>query len=76
MRRCRGNSADARGDRYVEFAYALQNKMTYTKMVNHDGLAIEPSGPNFQAAAANAHWKSEPNYHLVLATNLAKTAGP
>ena len=22
---------------YVEYAYALQNKMTYTKMVNKDG---------------------------------------
>ena len=61
---------------YVEFAYALQNKMTYTKMVNHDGLAIEPSGPNFQAAAANAHWKSEPNYHLVLANQPGKDSWP
>src|SRR5882672_2001448 len=37
---------------YVEFAYAMQNKMTYTKMVNKDGKPVEPSIKSFQAAAA------------------------
>jgi len=61
---------------YVEYAYALQNKMTYTKMVNFDGLIVEPSAANFQAAAANADWKSVPNYRLVLANQPGKNSWP
>jgi phosphate transport system substrate-binding protein len=41
---------------YVEFAYAKQNKMTFTRMINKAGKAVEPSLASFQAAAANAKW--------------------
>jgi phosphate transport system substrate-binding protein len=51
---------------YVEFAYALQNHMAYTRLVNHDGKAIVPSTASFQAAAANADWANADHYHLVL----------
>jgi phosphate transport system substrate-binding protein len=45
---------------YVEFAYAKQNKMTHTKVVNKAGKAVEPGLISFQAAAANAKWESVP----------------
>jgi phosphate transport system substrate-binding protein len=32
---------------YVEYAYAMQNKMTFTKMVNHDGKTVAPATPSF-----------------------------
>jgi phosphate transport system substrate-binding protein len=51
---------------YVEFAYAMQNKMTYTKMVNKDGKAVEPSIKSFQAAAAGADWANAKGFYLVL----------
>jgi phosphate transport system substrate-binding protein len=51
---------------YVEFAYALQNHMAYTRLLNHDGQAIAPSTATFQAAASNADWASADHYHLVL----------
>ena len=51
---------------YVEYAYALQNKMVHTKLVNHDGAALEPSSKVFQAAAANADWKTAPGFYLIL----------
>ena len=41
---------------YVEYAYAMQNKMTYVKMVNKDGKVVAPTTASFQAAAANADW--------------------
>jgi phosphate transport system substrate-binding protein len=41
---------------YVEYAYAQQNHMTYTRMVNRDGKTIEPSIETFRAAAAGADW--------------------
>jgi phosphate transport system substrate-binding protein len=51
---------------YVEFAYAMQNKMTYTKMVNKDGKAVEPAIKSFQAAAAGADWANAKGFYLVL----------
>jgi phosphate transport system substrate-binding protein len=52
---------------YVEYAYALQNKMVYTNMVNKDGKTVEPGGFSFQAAAANADWNSAPGFGMILA---------
>lgn len=52
---------------YVENAYAKQNKLTHTKMVNKAGKAIEPTPASFQAAAANADWSSKPGYGVILA---------
>jgi phosphate transport system substrate-binding protein len=51
---------------YVEYAYAKQNKLNVTKMVNKDGKTVSPVAASFQAAAANADWKSVPGYGVVL----------
>ncbi|HEX4507081.1 MAG TPA: phosphate ABC transporter substrate-binding protein PstS [Alphaproteobacteria bacterium] len=61
---------------YVEIAYALQNKLTYTKMMNADGVFVEPKLEGFQAAAAHADWASAPNYRLVLANQPGKDSWP
>jgi len=52
---------------YVELAYALQNKMNYTNMVNKDGKTVQPGGFSVQAAAANADWNSAPGFGVILA---------
>lgn len=51
---------------YVEFAYALQNKMSYALLQNRAGKFVAPSIESFQAAAANADWKSAPGYYMIL----------
>jgi phosphate transport system substrate-binding protein len=51
---------------YVEYAYAKQNKMTYTALVNKDGKNVQPTVEAFQAAAANADWAKAPGYYLIL----------
>src|SRR5882724_2363452 len=51
---------------YVEYAYAKQNKMTYTKMVNTDGKVVEPKTAAFQAAAAGVDWAKAPGYYVIL----------
>jgi phosphate transport system substrate-binding protein len=51
---------------YVEYAYAKQNKLTYTRMVNKDGKTVEPVTKTFQAAAANAEWNSTPGFGVIL----------
>jgi phosphate transport system substrate-binding protein len=52
---------------YVEYAYAKQNKLTYTKMINKAGKSVAPTSEAFQASAANANWKSQPGYGVILA---------
>jgi phosphate transport system substrate-binding protein len=51
---------------YVEYAYAKQNKMAYTLLVNKDGKAVVPSADSFAAAAANADWAHAQAYYLIL----------
>ncbi len=51
---------------YVEYAYAKQNKLTFTKLVNHDGKIVAPTTPSFQAAAANADWAHAPGFYQIL----------
>jgi len=51
---------------YVEYAYALQNKMTYVSLKNKVGKFVQPKIETFQAAAANADWKNAPGYYLML----------
>src|SRR5690242_19507534 len=51
---------------YVEYAYALQNKMAYTQLRNPSGAAVSPNSKTFQAAAANADWSKAPGFYLLL----------
>jgi phosphate transport system substrate-binding protein len=51
---------------YVESAYAKQNKLTTTKMVNKDGKTVSPVPQSFQAAAGNANWDAAPGFYLLL----------
>ena len=51
---------------YVEFAYAKQNKLANTRLINKDGKAVAPVMSAFQAAAANADWNSAPGMGVVL----------
>jgi phosphate transport system substrate-binding protein len=61
---------------YVEYAYALQNKLTYSRMVNKAGKVVSPTSQSFQAAAANADWKSQPGYGVILANQPGDMSWP
>jgi len=51
---------------YVEYAYVLQNKMTYVTMKNREGNYVAPSAKSFMAAAAGADWSAAPGMYLIL----------
>jgi len=71
------NVANTKGSiGYVEYAYALQNKLTFTKMVNKAGKTVAPTSEAFQAAAANANWKSQPGYGVILANQPGDQSWP
>jgi len=61
---------------YVELAYALQNKLVYTDMINAAGKRVKPKSESFAAAAANADWNNADNFNLVLANQPGAAAWP
>jgi phosphate transport system substrate-binding protein len=71
------NVANTKGSiGYVEYAYAKQNKLTHTKMINKDGKVVAPDSSSFQAAAANADWNSKPGYGVILANQPGEKVWP
>ena len=61
---------------YVEYAYAIQNKLTFCDMINKDGTVVSPSSETFKAAASNADWSSKPGYGVILANQPGKNSWP
>jgi len=51
---------------YVEYAYVIQNKMTYGLVQNQAGNFTSPSSASFQAAAASADWAHATDFDLVM----------
>jgi len=51
---------------YVEYAAAKEHELTYAAMINKEGKIVAPAMTSFQAAAANADWKSVPGFGLML----------
>jgi len=61
---------------YVEYAYALQNKMSYALLQNKDGVFVGPDDKTFRAAAANADWSKAPGFNLMLTDQTGKESWP
>jgi phosphate transport system substrate-binding protein len=61
---------------YVEYAYALQNKMTHAQVKNKAGNFVNPSLESFQAASAGADWEKAPGMYLVLTNASGKASWP
>jgi phosphate transport system substrate-binding protein len=51
---------------YLEYAYVLQNKMTYGMVQNQAGQFVIPSSASFQAAAAGADWAHARDFDLII----------
>jgi len=61
---------------YVEYAYALQNHMSYAQLQNKAGHFVSPTSKSFQAAAANADWAHAPGFYMVLTDQPGNTSWP
>jgi phosphate transport system substrate-binding protein len=53
---------------YVEYAFAKQNHLAFTRMINKDGKIVAPVADAFGAAAANADWAaaSKQDFYVIL----------
>jgi phosphate transport system substrate-binding protein len=61
---------------YVEYAYALQNKMAHTELKNAAGKFVEPNAKAFQAAADTADWSSAKDFNLIMTNASGADAWP
>jgi phosphate transport system substrate-binding protein len=61
---------------YVEMSYALQNKMTFSRMKNAAGNFVNPNDDTFQAAAASADWANAKDFYLVMTNAPGEQAWP
>lgn len=61
---------------YVEYAYAMQNKLNYAKMINSAGKVIAPTAAAFQAAAASADWANAQDFRVVITNAPGDTSWP
>jgi phosphate transport system substrate-binding protein len=61
---------------YVEYAYALQNKMTDVQLQNRHGEYVRANGETFKAAAAGADWSKAPGFYLILTDQAGQGAWP
>jgi phosphate transport system substrate-binding protein len=61
---------------YVEYAYALQNKMAYALLKNRDGNFVKPDAKSFQAAAAHADWAKAPGFYEILTNEPGQDSWP
>ncbi len=61
---------------YVEYAYVIQNKMTYALVQNKAGHFIKPDAESFQAAAASAAWGTAKDFYLIMTDAPGESAYP
>ena len=61
---------------YVEYAYALQSKMSYVQLKNRDGQFVKPDDNSFKAAAANANWDKDKGFYEILTNQPGKASWP
>lgn len=61
---------------YVEYAYALQNKMTHAQLKNASGKFIQPNAKAFQAAADTADWANAKDFNLIMTNAPGDNAWP
>jgi phosphate transport system substrate-binding protein len=61
---------------YVEYAYVVQNHMTYAQLQNAAGTFVSPSAQTFSNAAETADWKNAKDFDLVMTNAPGPNAYP
>jgi len=74
-----GNVAQSAGAiGYVEYAYAKQNHLKFTRMINKDGKTVVPNSDSFKAAAAGADWAgaASQGFYIIIVDQPGANAWP
>jgi len=61
---------------YVEYAYAVKNKISWVNLKNAAGQVVAPSADAFAAAAATADWGSAKDFNVIMTNATGAQAWP
>jgi phosphate transport system substrate-binding protein len=61
---------------YVEYAYALQNKMSHAVIQNKAGRYVQPNAASFSAAAATVDWTKAKDFYQLMTNAPGTNAWP
>jgi phosphate transport system substrate-binding protein len=61
---------------YVEYAYAMQNNLTYTDLINATGARVKPTMEAFQSAASNADFTKVQDFYEILTNEPGANSWP
>nr|WP_255556949.1 phosphate ABC transporter substrate-binding protein PstS [Dyella sp. ASV21] len=61
---------------YVEYAYAVKNKISWVDLKNAAGQVVAPSAEAFAAAAATADWTSAKDFNVIMTNASGAQAWP
>ncbi|MEO7068602.1 MAG: phosphate ABC transporter substrate-binding protein PstS [Rhodanobacter sp.] len=61
---------------YVEYAYAVKNKLSWVNLKNASGNNVAPSADSFAAAAATANWADAKDFNLIMTNAPGAQAWP
>jgi phosphate transport system substrate-binding protein len=71
------NVANTKGSiGYVETAYAKQNNLTTTNLINKDGKTVPPTAETIAAAASGADWATAPGFYMILTDSAGAKSWP
>jgi len=61
---------------YVEFAYALRERLKHVQLQNRAGRFVSPTIQSFQESAAQADWDNAPAFYIVLTDQPGEKSWP
>jgi phosphate transport system substrate-binding protein len=61
---------------YVEYAYILEGKLSYARMINRDGKIVSPSLKGFQDAAAHVDFTKAQDFYVILTDHTGPDTWP
>ncbi len=61
---------------YLEYSYALREKLSFVLIRNHAGNYVAPTERSFGSAVAAVDWLKEPDFHVLVTDGAAPDAWP
>ncbi|MDE3169734.1 MAG: phosphate ABC transporter substrate-binding protein PstS [Acidobacteriota bacterium] len=61
---------------YVEYAYILEGRLSWARMVNADGKVVSPSLKGFQDASAHVNWSKAQDFYVILTDHAGADTWP
>jgi phosphate transport system substrate-binding protein len=61
---------------YVEYAYIVENHLSYARMINRDGKVVSPTLKGFQDASAHVDWSKAQDFYVILTDHTGPDTWP